>query len=384
MKNSGGAISFPMSFHINNTLYTLKEVYRKDKEEGKWKPVVTDTFIQTGEYAPSGLKAKYVETPWTGSKKQFAAACAAGPVPKYTLTIGEKKTKESGDKEMRGAAITEKMQRDYYYKEISEKLEGTVGAGSRIRNVVALKSTKEPLIINGKMFGSFAKAYNALEEQKTIVSSQSMEKPIPKIQVERIPAGGRKVHRVEVNNNPKTLYVYGDNTQRRGYGGAAKEMRPMNGDNSNSFGIASKKLPSLADNAFFTDNELEHNKQVIKEDTDKVVRELMTGKYNKVVIAPIGVAGGMADLERRAPQTFAFLQSQLDRINNFSKEQESTKWTSEQWGTNLENLHKELISNKLTTKSLEEFKESSRKKYTVGRQLGLSDQRIFDKIKENC
>ena len=384
LKNSGGAISFPMSFHINNTLYTLKEVYRKDKEEGKWKPVVTDTFIQTGEYAPSGLKAKYVETPWTGSKKQFAAACAAGPVPKYTLTIGEKKTKESGDKEMRGAAITEKMQRDYYYKEISEKLEGTVGAGSRIRNVVALKSTKEPLIINGKMFGSFAKAYNALEEQKTIVSSQSMEKPIPKIQVERIPAGGRKVHRVEVNNNPKTLYVYGDNTQRRGYGGAAKEMRPMNGDNSNSFGIASKKLPSLADNAFFTDNELEHNKQVIKEDTDKVVRELMTGKYNKVVIAPIGVAGGMADLERRAPQTFAFLQSQLDRINNFSKEQESTKWTSEQWGTNLENLHKELISNKLTTKSLEEFKESSRKKYTVGRQLGLSDQRIFDKIKENC
>lgn len=166
---------------------------------------------------------------------------------------------------------------------------------------------------------------SAEETGKQIGKQTGKQTAVPVVEIERIEPNGRKVTRAEINSNPKTLYIYGDNTERKGYGGAAKEMRPLNGDNPNSFGIASKKAPATKPGDYFTDAELEQNKQIIKADTDKIIRELMTGKYNKVVIAPIGIAGGLADLENKAPQTFAYLQSQLDRLNNFIKSAQGTQ-----------------------------------------------------------
>jgi len=116
------------------------------------------------------------------------------------------------------------------------------------------------------------------------------------------------ITRTEVKSNPKTLYLFGDNDQRKGLGGQAKEMR----GEVNTVGVSTKKYPSNAESSFKTDSELEENKKIITEDINKVIAEWNTGKYNKVSVPQIGV--GLAALPTRAPQTYAFLQKELNRL----------------------------------------------------------------------
>jgi len=118
----------------------------------------------------------------------------------------------------------------------------------------------------------------------------------------------RIITRTEVKNNPKTLYIFGDNDQRKGLGGQAKEMR----GEQNTVGVSTKKYPSNNESSFKTDNELEDNKKIITDDINKVIAEWNTGKYNKVNVPQIGV--GLAALPTRAPKTYAFLQQELNRL----------------------------------------------------------------------
>lgn len=129
----------------------------------------------------------------------------------------------------------------------------------------------------------------------------------------------RIITRAEVRSNPKTLYLFGDNDQRKGLGGQAKEMR----GEPNTVGVSTKKYPSNNESSFKTDNELENNKKIITEDINKVIAEWNTGKYNKVSVPQIGV--GLAALPTRAPKTYAFLQQELNRLEQIiskSKDEE--------------------------------------------------------------
>lgn len=123
------------------------------------------------------------------------------------------------------------------------------------------------------------------------------------------------ITREEVQKNPNVIYLFGDNDARTGLGGQAKEMR----GEPNSFGISTKKRPSNDDNAFKSDTELEQNKTIITQDIEKVLAAWRTGEYRAVVIPPIGT--GLAKLQEKAPETYAYLQAELKRlekeINNF-------------------------------------------------------------------
>lgn len=116
------------------------------------------------------------------------------------------------------------------------------------------------------------------------------------------------ISRTIVRDNPKTLYIFGDNNTRSGLGGQAKEMR----GEPNAFGISTKKLPSNEANAFMNDEELEQNKKVILGDIQKILQEWNTGKYDKVQLPPIGQ--GLAKLEEKAPHTWSYLQTQLNGL----------------------------------------------------------------------
>jgi hypothetical protein len=61
----------------------------------------------------------------------------------------------------------------------------------------------------------------------------------------------KRIYREDLRNNPDFMFLFGDNLQRTGLGGQAKEMR----GEFNAIGIATKKSPSLSDDAFFTDEE---------------------------------------------------------------------------------------------------------------------------------
>lgn len=58
-----------------------------------------------------------------------------------------------------------------------------------------------------------------------------------------------RIYRADLAMNPKVLYVFGDNLERKGFGGQAYEMR----GEPNAFGIATKRLAShyFPDSYFF-------------------------------------------------------------------------------------------------------------------------------------
>lgn len=110
--------------------------------------------------------------------------------------------------------------------------------------------------------------------------------------------------------NPDFLFVFGDNVKRRGCGGQAV-IRPM----ENTFGIATKWSPSRSHEDFFSDDNTQSMNYILW-DIEKL--ELLSNKrlYDKIVFPLHGFGTGLAELDVRAPKTFAFLNSLLhDRFD---------------------------------------------------------------------
>ena len=120
----------------------------------------------------------------------------------------------------------------------------------------------------------------------------------------------------DVKNQPNYIFVYGDNDLRRGKGGQA-----IIRDLPNTIGLRTKRMPSLSDNAFYTDQEFSQNKIKIDEDIAKIKDCLQNGKI--VVFSQGGYGTGLAKLDQKAPQTFQYLQdklSELERMYTVGKE----------------------------------------------------------------
>lgn len=126
-----------------------------------------------------------------------------------------------------------------------------------------------------------------------------------KHKVERI----KFITREYVRENRDKLFLFGDNLERRGFGGQAAAMR----GEPNAIGIPTKMSPSYRDDAFFSDEEFEQNKVPI----DAAFAEIMnavTDSIRVIVIPSGGLGTGRAQLERRAPRTFAYLQKRLTEL----------------------------------------------------------------------
>lgn len=126
-----------------------------------------------------------------------------------------------------------------------------------------------------------------------------------KYKVERM----RFISREYVRANPDKLFLFGDNLEQRGFGGQAAAMR----GEPNTIGIPTKKSPSYADGAFFTDYELEQNKASIDLAFAKLAKATMN--VTRVIVIPEnGLGTGRAELDKRAPRTYAYLQSRLAEL----------------------------------------------------------------------
>lgn len=105
------------------------------------------------------------------------------------------------------------------------------------------------------------------------------------------------------------IFLFGDNLARRGFGGQAAQMRIE----PNAIGIPTKKLPSNVEEAFFTDSEFEQNKAAIDRAFERLYQ--MSSTVAQIVVMPSdGLGTGRAQLDRKAPQTFAYLQKQLSEF----------------------------------------------------------------------
>ena len=121
----------------------------------------------------------------------------------------------------------------------------------------------------------------------------------------------KRISREFVRANRDRIFLFGDNLARRGLGGQAAAMR----GEPNCVGIPTKKLPSNRDDAFFTDLEFEQNKAAIDHAFD--VLFLKISKAEQIIVVPAdGLGTGRAQLESRAPLTFAYLQKRLRDLSH--------------------------------------------------------------------
>jgi len=109
----------------------------------------------------------------------------------------------------------------------------------------------------------------------------------------------RKVHyrRDDAIAAPDTLFIFGDNLQRFGSGGQAKEMR----GEKNAVGIVTKAIPNNSPEAFL--NDATHAEQCIRAWDDDFARLKSHLEAGGTVVWPAdGVGTGLAEMKKRAPK----------------------------------------------------------------------------------
>ena len=107
--------------------------------------------------------------------------------------------------------------------------------------------------------------------------------------------------RADLRANRGVLYVFGDNEARQGRGGQAAAAR----GEPNAAGVRTKRAPSNAPSAFWTDDDFERNAAMIDEDLAPVRKHLASG--GAVVWPADGIGSGRAQLAQRAPRTARYL-----------------------------------------------------------------------------
>ncbi len=121
----------------------------------------------------------------------------------------------------------------------------------------------------------------------------------------------KRISREFVRANRDRIFLFRDSLVGQGFGGQAAAMR----GESNCLGIPTKKLPSNRDDAFFTDKEFEQNKAAIDYAFDVLFHKI--SKAEQIIVIPAdGLGTGRAQLESRAPLTFAYLQKCLRALSH--------------------------------------------------------------------
>lgn len=93
--------------------------------------------------------------------------------------------------------------------------------------------------------------------------------------------------------NPSYFFVFGDNLIRKG-----KKGQAIIREEPNSYGIPTKRLPSMDKSAFFSDKEDEY--LVVK---DNLIELWNLHLQNKTIVLPENPVGsGLADLKNKSPK----------------------------------------------------------------------------------
>ena len=104
--------------------------------------------------------------------------------------------------------------------------------------------------------------------------------------------------------NPDTIFLFGDNLLGMDFGGQALEMR----GEPNAVGIPTKKAPGTDESDYFSDADFDLAKRAI----DKAFNSIPAGAS---IIIPIdGLGTGRAQLPRRAPKIFAYIEQKLSEL----------------------------------------------------------------------
>lgn len=123
---------------------------------------------------------------------------------------------------------------------------------------------------------------------------------------------GALITRAMLRAEPQTLFVFGDNLQRRGLGGQAAEMR----GEPNAVGLPTKREPSTHPWAYLRDADLPLVQAAAAPDVARLKRHLEAGR--DVVWPSAGIGTGRAELAGRAPAIARWYTSVLDELKRIA------------------------------------------------------------------
>jgi hypothetical protein len=98
-----------------------------------------------------------------------------------------------------------------------------------------------------------------------------------------------------VMQNPDALYVFGDNTIRKGEAGQAVIRNCPN-----SLGVCTKRVPSMSEDSFFTDTE--EDWKTIKDDLENLKKLSKDFKY--IIFPGDGIGTGLSKMPEKCPKNY--------------------------------------------------------------------------------
>ena len=112
----------------------------------------------------------------------------------------------------------------------------------------------------------------------------------------------KHITREEVRKERHKLFVFGDNLQRRGYGGQAKAMR----NEPNAVGIITKYAPTWSIEAYLSDDCMNDWKLMTFKDINRLMLYHQNG--GTIVWPTAGIGTGFAELPQRAPKIYQLIK----------------------------------------------------------------------------
>lgn len=119
-----------------------------------------------------------------------------------------------------------------------------------------------------------------------------------------------RIFKEDIKANPNVLYIFGDNLERTGFGGQAKEMR----GHQNSFGIATKRLAShVYPHSYFFDGKADVIES-INEDSSLLRATIILAEPQAIIIPLDGIGTGLSKMPEYAPRALAYINDLLKEL----------------------------------------------------------------------
>lgn len=100
-------------------------------------------------------------------------------------------------------------------------------------------------------------------------------------------------------SEPTRIFIFGDNLLKRGKAGQATIR-----DEPNSFGIPTKRVPSMSDTAFFSDQDDEY--AIVRSHLVHIWKLHLSGIT--IVLPCNKIGSGLANLEHKSPRIFSMIE----------------------------------------------------------------------------
>lgn len=113
-------------------------------------------------------------------------------------------------------------------------------------------------------------------------------------------------------DNPRSIFVFGDNTL-----GIGKAGQAVIRDNANAFGVVTKKLPSNKDGAFYLDDDFHEFKIHVDRNIKIILDAYNSDEYEEIVLSENGYGNGLARLHDTSPVCFSYLTAVLKHVFGF-------------------------------------------------------------------